>query len=189
MGNLKENSEERQKRRREEIDSVLTENEAVMLHNSDHLGMTLVSVPLIGSNYLSWSRSVKIALGAKMKLSFIDGSATPPEIDLPQFANWKKVDCMMLSWMLNSISKDISESFIYVDSSRDLWLQVETRFGESNSPTIYQIHREINTSSHGNLSVTQYYSKLKRLWDEFVGFNRSMQRKTAMVNLKKNYIK
>ena len=73
---------------------------------------------------------------------------------------------MVLSWLLNSISKDISESFIYVDSSRDLWLEVETRFGESNSPAIYQIHREINTSLQGNLSTTQYYSKLKRLWDE-----------------------
>ena len=49
--NLKENSEERQNRGFEEIDSVFAENEAVMLHNSDHPGMTLVPTPLIGSNY------------------------------------------------------------------------------------------------------------------------------------------
>ena len=35
-------------------------------------------------------RSFKIALGAKMKQSFIDGTATPPKIDSPRFANWKK---------------------------------------------------------------------------------------------------
>ena len=109
-GNMRENSEERQNRGREEIDSVFVENEAVMLHNSDHPGMTLVFAPLIGSNYLSWSRSVKIALGAKTKLSFIDGNTAPLEIDSPWFANWRKADCMVLSWLLNSIPKDISES-------------------------------------------------------------------------------
>ena len=37
---------------------------------------------------------------------------------------------------------------------------------ESNSLAIYHIHREINTLSQGTLSVTQYYSKLRRLWDD-----------------------
>lgn len=32
------------------------------LHSSDHSGMTLVTSPLIGENYLSWSRSIKIVL-------------------------------------------------------------------------------------------------------------------------------
>ena len=80
-----------------------------------------------------------------MKQSFIKGTATPPKIDSPRFANWKKANCMVLSWLLNSISKDILESFIYAYSSRDHWLEVETPFGESNSPPIYQIYREINT--------------------------------------------
>ena len=66
-----------------------------------------------------------------MKLCFIDGTSTPPEEDAPPFANWKKDDCMVLLWLLNSISKDILESFIYVSSSRDLWLEFESRFGEN----------------------------------------------------------
>ena len=43
------------------------------LHSSDHPGMVLVSAPLTRSNFLTWSRSMRIALGAKMKLEFIDG--------------------------------------------------------------------------------------------------------------------
>ena len=31
---------------------------------------------------------------------------------------------------------------------------------------VYQIQREINMVVQGNLSITQYYSKLKRIWDE-----------------------
>ncbi|KAL2246285.1 UNVERIFIED_CONTAM: hypothetical protein Sindi_2896700, partial [Sesamum indicum] len=44
----------------------------------DNLGQSLVTNPLDRSNYLSWSRSVKIALAAKMKLSFINGEGIKP---------------------------------------------------------------------------------------------------------------
>lgn len=46
------------------------------LQNSDHPGMSLTTSLLTGSNYLTWSRSTKIALGAKTKLGFIDGKCS-----------------------------------------------------------------------------------------------------------------
>ncbi|KAL2252518.1 UNVERIFIED_CONTAM: hypothetical protein Sindi_0046500, partial [Sesamum indicum] len=55
---------------------------------------------------------------------------------------------------------------MYVASSRELWLELEARFGESNSPMIYQFHREIGEVMQGNMTTTEYYTKLKRLWDE-----------------------
>ena len=65
---------------------------------------------------------MKIALGAKNKLNFVDG--TPPEMDSPRYTTWKKSDCMVMSWLLNSISKDIAESFVYSNSSKDLWEEI-----------------------------------------------------------------
>ena len=108
VGNLIEANIENQNKQQERNTSSFLEDESMILHNSDHPGMVLVSAPLTENNYLSWSRSMQIALGAKMKLCFIDGTFTPSEEDAPQFANWKKADCMVLSWLLNSISKDIS---------------------------------------------------------------------------------
>lgn len=49
------------------------ESGGLQLQNLDHPAMSLVSTPMNGSNYLSWSRAVHIALGAKMKLGFING--------------------------------------------------------------------------------------------------------------------
>ena len=54
------------------------------------------------------------------------------------------VDYMVLSWTLNFVSKEIAESFIYAKSIRALWKEIEDRYGKSNAPPIYQIHREIN---------------------------------------------
>lgn len=57
---------------------VANEGDPLLLHGSDHPGMLLVQNPLTGNNYLPLSRSMKIALGAKMKLGFINGQIEPP---------------------------------------------------------------------------------------------------------------
>ncbi|KAK9114068.1 hypothetical protein Syun_020865 [Stephania yunnanensis] len=51
---------------------------------------------LNGKNYLGWSRSMKMALGAKMKTSFIDGRCPKPAETSPHFDQWIKVDLMIL---------------------------------------------------------------------------------------------
>ena len=108
---------------------------------------------------------MKIVLGEKSKLGFIEGTCETPSSNAPEYVNWKKVDCMIFSWILNSMSKEIAKSFIYADSAKDLWKEVEDRFGESNAPLIYQIQREISATTQGGMSITQCYTKMK-LWDE-----------------------
>ena len=107
------------------------------LHSSDHPGMQLVSTPLTGNNYLSWSRSMRIAMGAKLKLGFIDGRIQKPEEGTDEFDRWIRVDYMVTSWILNSIAKDIVEAFIYTTSAKELWEEIAERFGESNGPLLY----------------------------------------------------
>ena len=85
-GNLRETSGENIDGRQYESDAVYTIDEAFTLHSSDHPGMTLVLAPLNGDNYLSLSRYVKIALGAKNKLNFIDGTPSP-KMDSPWYVH------------------------------------------------------------------------------------------------------
>lgn len=59
--------------------------EQIFLQNSNHSGMTLVSSVLIDSNYLAWSCSVQILLGAKVKLGFINGKCACPSEDSPDY--------------------------------------------------------------------------------------------------------
>ncbi|KAL0351159.1 UNVERIFIED_CONTAM: Retrovirus-related Pol polyprotein from transposon RE2 [Sesamum radiatum] len=141
-------------------------SELLELQSSDHPGMVLVSTPLNGRNYMAWSRAMRIALGAKMKLGFITGKCVRPDENSDDFEKWMRVDCMVTSWLLNSISKDIVDAFLYTASAHDLWTELEQRFGECNGPLLYQIQREIASISQGALSVTGYFTKLKQLWDE-----------------------
>ncbi|KAL0325488.1 UNVERIFIED_CONTAM: hypothetical protein Sradi_5118100 [Sesamum radiatum] len=118
--------------------------------------MVLVSTPLNGRNYMAWSRAMRIALGAKMKLGFITGKCVRPDENSDDFEKWMRVDCMVTSWLLNSISKDIVDAFLYTASAHDLWTELEQRFGECNGPLLYQIQREIASISQGNEGAAMF---------------------------------
>ncbi|XP_058010419.1 uncharacterized protein LOC131183807 [Hevea brasiliensis] len=107
-----------------------------------------------------------IGLRAKDKLGFIHGTCKKPVDTSPDSEKWLKVDSMVISWILSSMSKEIVEAFLYASSAKDLWDELAQRFGESNGPLIYQINREICSLSQGNMSLINYFTKLKKLWDE-----------------------
>ncbi|CAA0836578.1 Unknown protein [Striga hermonthica] len=102
----------------------------LFLSTADNPGIQLVSHQLSGSNFLAWKRSMMIALGEKTKLGFINGSAAMPERNDVNFDKWKKVDWTVMSWILNSMTKEIADSFVYSESAKELWDEICQRFGE-----------------------------------------------------------
>ena len=138
------------------------------LSSSDHPGLVLVSQPLTETNYHSWSRAMRMALNSKKKLGFVDGSIPRPgeDADPALLESWQCTNDIVSSWLLNSISKDLTESIIYCDSAASMWSDLKSRFLHGNGPRIFQLKREIATFHQGNLTVTQYFSKIKTLWAE-----------------------
>ncbi len=136
------------------------------LHHGDSPGSVLVSLPLDGDNYHTWSRSMIMALTAKNKLGFVDGSITKPAPTASTYLPWIRCNTMVLSWIINSVSKDIAASVIYLNTAKEIWFDLKERFSQKNGPRIYQIQKSISTLSQENLSVSAYYTKLKALWEE-----------------------
>ncbi|KAL0445519.1 UNVERIFIED_CONTAM: hypothetical protein Slati_1679800 [Sesamum latifolium] len=90
------------------------------IHAFDHSGMKLISIPLDGNKYLAWSSAIQNALETKFKLGFTDGTCLAPAKTSKDYTRWRCVDCMMKSWLLNTLSKDIVDGFYYFVSSRAL---------------------------------------------------------------------
>ncbi|KAL2252169.1 UNVERIFIED_CONTAM: Retrovirus-related Pol polyprotein from transposon RE1 [Sesamum indicum] len=145
---------------------MVEEQEALKIQPGDNPGLGLVSALLDGTNFIPWSRSVKLALLSKSKLGFINGEIQKPENNPKELEQWVKADSMVASWIHNSISRNIVESFMYANSSRELWKELENRYGQSNGPLEYQIKIEMASTSQGTMTVSDYYGKLKKLWDE-----------------------
>ncbi|KAL4347722.1 hypothetical protein GQ457_17G001430 [Hibiscus cannabinus] len=92
------------------------------LHQSDSPGMVLVSQPLANDNYNSWKRSMIMALSAKNKLGFVDGSIfAPPSSSVDSFNAWMRANNMVNSWLLNSVSRDIAASLLYHSTAAAIW--------------------------------------------------------------------
>ncbi|KAL0339088.1 UNVERIFIED_CONTAM: Retrovirus-related Pol polyprotein from transposon TNT 1-94 [Sesamum angustifolium] len=142
------------------------ERDVLFIHPSEHSNLALTTSPLDGTNFLAWQRAVYVSLGTKMKLGFIDGSFPRPGIGSINFESWRRVDLMVTSWIWNSMSKDIVESFMFCATSRDLWLAIQARYGRSNGPMVYKLQREISSVSQNNLSLTAYLTKVTKLWNE-----------------------
>ncbi|XP_073138009.1 uncharacterized protein [Henckelia pumila] len=141
------------------------------LHHSDNPGLILVSQQLTGENFASWSRSMKIALSVKNKLGFIDGSIhKPAAADVNLLNAWTRNNNIVISWLLNSVSKDISASILFAESALNIWNDLKDRFQQSNGPRIFQIRRELLSLRQDQDSVSIYFTKLKSLWNELNHF-------------------
>ncbi|GJW47249.1 hypothetical protein Tco_0078895 [Tanacetum coccineum] len=146
-------------------------NDPLYLASSDHPGMMLTNTPFNGGNFISWSRTIKMALGAKLKLGFIDGSSPKPAVIDVDYKRWVRCDYMVTCWILNSMVAELSESFLYAQSARDLWKELEERYCQSNGPLIYHVERELSKVTQGNSTIAAYFNKLKKFWDELHSLN------------------
>ncbi|XP_065858933.1 uncharacterized protein [Euphorbia lathyris] len=120
------------------------------LTTADNPGVSLVTVPLDEKNYVSWTRAIILALSTKEKLNYILCDDFQPTQGSLMYSHWKRVDSMVISWILNSIARDLVEAFIFTTSARELWKELEQRFGASNGPLLYQLKREISDFKQGH---------------------------------------
>ena len=127
----------------------------------------MTTVLLNGFNYLPWSRAVTIALGGRSRLGFINGKELAPDSSSPEFEQWLAKDQMVMSWMLNSMDRNLAEMFSYYQSSLELWEAVREMYGnQNNSARIFQIQQDIASLHQNGQPFVTLLSKLKSLWNE-----------------------
>ncbi|XP_076918652.1 uncharacterized protein LOC143579153 [Bidens hawaiensis] len=119
------------------------------LHPSDHPGLILVSKSFDGSGFGAWKRAIAISLSAKNKLGFIYGTISRPADS--SLALWQQCNDMVISWILNTLSREISESVLYTETAQQLWTELNDRYGQTNGAKLYQLQKnlcQISQASH-----------------------------------------
>ena len=114
---------------------------------------------------------MRIALSAKQKLQFIDGTSEKPEADSPLLTHWQRCNDMVISWLLNSLHKSIRDSVIFCDTASEIWKELNERYGQSNKARHFQAQKEVCCISQGDLDIVSYFNKAKKVWDEFTAVN------------------
>nr|GEZ61604.1 hypothetical protein [Tanacetum cinerariifolium]GEZ62660.1 hypothetical protein [Tanacetum cinerariifolium] len=145
-------------------------NDPLYIASSDHPRMVLSNTPFNGS-FHGWSRNVRMALGAKLKFGFIDGSCIKPDVGYTELQRWIRCDYMVTCWILNSMVTELSDAFLYAKYASKLWKEIAERYGQSNGPLVYQLEREFSKITQGNLIIAFYFNKWKKCWDELQNIN------------------
>ncbi|XP_019150389.1 PREDICTED: uncharacterized protein LOC109147211 [Ipomoea nil] len=134
---------------------------------SDNPSATLVSPPLAGSsNYASWCISMRIALEVKNKWCLIDGSLPAPSRENNRYGAWRRCNLMVCSWIFRSVHASIAQSIMHIENAVDVWEDLRKRFAQCDAQRISALQIEIYEAKQGNLSVGDYYTKCRTLWEQ-----------------------
>ncbi|XP_019170537.1 PREDICTED: uncharacterized protein LOC109166102 [Ipomoea nil] len=142
-----------------------------LLHASDTSGQIYVTELLRDGNYGEWVNDMGDALFAKNKIGFVDGSIPMPKPNSPYLQQWMRCNAMVKGWLKSAMDKDIRSSVRYANTARDIWEDLEERFGKGSAPRAFEIRRSVVLLKQENASVSSYYAKLKSLWDEMMAIS------------------
>nr|GEV87558.1 retrovirus-related Pol polyprotein from transposon TNT 1-94 [Tanacetum cinerariifolium] len=149
------------------MNDINSPHHTLYFHPNDHPGLLLIFKRLLGSEiYSTWKRSMLIALSAKNKLKLVNKEYEEPDSSSDLRAYWERDNDILISWILNTVSKQIGNNLTFVTSASALWKELSEHYSQLDGHRIYQFANEIVDLKQSNCTNEIYYHKLKGLWDE-----------------------
>ncbi|GJX74218.1 ribonuclease H-like domain-containing protein [Tanacetum coccineum] len=103
------------------VDSIssLDADNPLHLQTNDNNSRPLINLKLTGSENRVWFNAMKIALQARNKICFVDGTCTMAAYatSVPLSNQWGKCNVVVLSWLLSSIFDDMYLSQVYSENA------------------------------------------------------------------------
>ncbi|CAA7049128.1 unnamed protein product [Microthlaspi erraticum] len=114
-------------------------------------------------------RSVWLSTSATNS-EFIDGTVPRPPPDHPDAGSWSRCNDMVITWLMNSVSKKIGQSLLYMSTAEAFWKNLVSRFKQDDAPRIFEIEQKLGSLQQGHVDVSTYYTELVTLWEELKNF-------------------
>ncbi|CAM8989719.1 unnamed protein product [Rhodiola kirilowii] len=139
-------------------------DDPLYVSGNENVGASLVTAELTGSeNYIPWRKSMEVVLAVKTKLGFVRGDCAKPS-DPYQLARWDRCNVVVLTWILNSVSKEIVASLVHSGNCMSAWNDLHSRFAGSVESSLYSVQQEIAELTQNGSTIASYYGKLVHLW-------------------------
>ncbi|KHN22787.1 hypothetical protein glysoja_026755 [Glycine soja] len=145
------------------VSSIQDFSNPYFIHSNENPSSKIVTAMLDGSNYHDWAQAMTMVFEMKNKLGFIDGTIQKPSDFDPNFAQWKRCSNLIRSWINHSMTPEIATSVIWLTQASDVWNALRNRFSQGDYIQILQIHSDLYFLKQGDLSITNYFTKVKIL--------------------------
>ncbi|KAL9688698.1 hypothetical protein QQ045_033122 [Rhodiola kirilowii] len=113
--------------------------------NSNEItGSSIVSEVLLGrQNFISWVKSMEIALSVRAKLEFVEGKRPKPT-DPALSVKWKRCNDVIMTWLLNSVSKKVVSHILHAKDVASAWHILHSRYVGLNVSRKFYVKKEIS---------------------------------------------
>ena len=115
------------------------------IHPSDTTAQSFVSEKFEGENFINWKSSMIIGLSTKNKMCFVDGSQSQPSPTDPTYQAWIRCNDIVRGWILKSLGPVIAKSVFFFKTAKEMWQNMEERYGQTSSTQLFAIQEEIAT--------------------------------------------
>ena len=120
---------------------------------------------LDGKNYLKWSQLVRTVLKGKGKISHLMG--IDPKPGDPRFDVWDEEDFMIMVWLWNSMTPEISDTCMFLAMAKDIWDAIQQTYSKArDAAQVYEVKVKTIAAQRESKIVTEYANQLKTLWQE-----------------------
>ncbi|XP_074318095.1 uncharacterized protein LOC141654882 [Silene latifolia] len=132
----------------------------------ENTGQSITPIVFDGTNYDEWSRSFLLALLAKGKIGYVDGTISQPSSTSDTFASWQATNALVTMWIFNTMATPMRRQTTLRTEAKDIWLDLKNRFSQANEARIYQLQTDLHSCRQGATeSLVDYYGRLTALWD------------------------
>ncbi|KAK2431390.1 hypothetical protein QL285_029617 [Trifolium repens] len=117
-------------------------------------------------------------------IDHLDGD--PPLVTAPNFSSWDKDDYVIITWLWNSISLEISRNCMFLPTAQAIWNYLSCSYSmKQDMSAWYDLKRKIFNTKQGNLPVTEYFGVLNSLWielDQYQNLKMECSQDTVILN-------
>lgn len=77
---------------------------------------------------------------------------------------------LILSWILNSVSKEITSNVLYNNYTKQVWDKLRTHFSQPDDAQIYHLQHQLSSIVQNTLYVSDYFTQLNAIWEELQNY-------------------
>ena len=133
---------------------IMASSSTTVSHDSWTCSLSSTSIKLNGKNYLLWSKSFQVFLDVHQKILHI--TYDPPDVKDPTYDDWFASDCRVISWLVNSIDKQISCGVLMLASTKKIQETLKSTYRhKKNISHVVEIYKQFFTLQQGDQCVQE----------------------------------
>lgn len=131
-------------------------------------------------NYEIWSEIFSNHCTGFDVADHIDDSYEPTEANPnnapPTDTEWRKLDSIVKSWLYGTITPSLLQNIFQKNlTARQAWRNLHTLFRVNKTAKAIQLDNELRTISLGNMSITDYCTKIKTMADLLANIDKAFR--------------